>query len=143
MKIIKNEVLLDESFYQNKSFNRLREALKNIDNIEDNVAYNIVDSVIYIKNPNVLIDNGGLKKIYNTIIVNGSDQEIDFIIGEKDYGFDGYIETADFKPAKVTTNCTLKPNQAVIFEIDEPYKITSKLPSGIILAYVSKYNGIK
>ncbi|WOO86734.1 hypothetical protein RZE82_06340 [Mollicutes bacterium LVI A0039] len=143
MKIINNEILMDSNFYQNKSFNRLRLALNNIDDALDNVAYNVIDSVTYIKNPNTLADNGGLKKIYNTVIVNTSTEEISGEIGTVRTDFSGYCDVADFMVAETYEEFSLKPGETVIFDINEPYKITGTLPKGIVLAYVSKYSGIK
>lgn len=143
MKIISYEQLIDNNFFQNKSFNRLRIALEQIEDAKDNIAYNIIDSVIYIKNPAKLVDNGGLKKIYNTVLVNNSQHQITGEVGEVQTDFTGYCDVSDFMVASTDQQFTLNPGQTIIFDINEPYKITSEIPSGTVLAYVSKYSGIK
>lgn len=144
MKIIDNQQLIDNNFYQNKSFDRLRSALLEIDNVLDNVAYNVVDSVIFIKNPMSIVDNGGLKKIYNTILVNTSDELISAQIGAVNESYEGYSDVSDFMSAPTSTKIEIKPGKSVIFDINEPYYIEDdNLPKGLVLAYVSKYNGIK
>lgn len=144
MKIIDNQQLIDTDFYQNKSFDRLRAALLEIDNVLDNVAYNVVDSVIYVKNPHYIADNGGLKKIYNTVIINQSTEIINAQIGTITESYDGYSDISDFMPAPTNERIEIKPGQSVVFDINEPYYIEDEnLPKGLVLAYVSKYNGIK
>lgn len=144
MKIISNHQLLDKNFYQNKSFDRLRSALSEIDNIDDNIAYNIVDSVIFIKNPKSLIDNGGLKKIYNTVLVNSSTEIVNVKVGEITDTYTGYSDISDFMYAPTSSESQVNPGETVIFDINEPYYVEDEnLPRGLVLAYVSKYNGIK
>ncbi len=144
MKIYSSEMLIDPNFFSNKSFNRLRLAMQSIDKAQDNVAYNVVDSVVFIKNPTKIIDNGGLKKIYNTVLINNSLENIYAKVGKKTDSFLNYSDESDFKLENCSEEVEIKSGQMIIFETNEPYYIDDAcLPKDIILAYVSKFDGIK
>lgn len=133
--------LKDTNYLQNKSFNRLRIALESIDTLENSVAYNVIDSVIIIKNPNHLMELSGYKAIYNTILINTSDNELKFAIGDQLNELIEYDDCQDFGIAQSDVVDSIKKDEVAIIETMEPYKIISS--KNFILAYVSKYNGIK
>lgn len=135
------EQLKDPNYLQNKSFNRLRTALKSIEQIEDSVAYNVVDSVIFIKNPKYLEEESGYKAIYNTVVINEENEDIEVEIGAKVRNLQNYDDTQDFGLAEVNDIHVIKPNEVLIIETMEPYRIKST--TNMTIAYVSKYSGIK
>lgn len=135
------EQIKDPNYLQNKSFNRLRSALKSVDKIEDSVAYNVVDSVIFIKNPKYLEEESGYKAIYNTVVINEENEDIEVEIGAKVSNLQNYDDTQDFGLAEVNDIHVIKPNEVLIIETMEPYRIKSS--AHMTIAYVSKYSGIK
>lgn len=135
------DYIKDANYLQNKSFNRLRTALNSIDTIEDSVAYNVVDSVIFIKNPRKLERRSGYKAIYNTVLINTGEEEIKVRLGAKQKELCNYDDSQDFGIAKADTLHCINPNEVMIIETMEPYVVDEF--SQLIVAYVSKYNGIK
>lgn len=133
--------LMDNNYLQNKSFDRLREALSMCDNIEESVAYNVVDSVVYIKNPHKVVETEGYKAIYNTVLVNTSKTPIKILMGSKIQELIDYDDSKDFGYSPVHTSVRIEQDEVLIIETMEPYKIVEY--NQMILAYVSKYNGIK
>lgn len=131
----------DSKYLQNKSFNRLRTALKNIDYYKDSVAYNVVDSVIVIKSPKFMENRSGYKAVYNTVVINNGDSEYKFLFGKTVSNLDNYDDSQDFGIAPTNKQETLQPGEVMIIETMEPYKLT--VAKDLIIAFVSKYSGIK
>lgn len=134
--------LLDPNYLQNKSFDRLRVALANQENMVDSVAYNIVDSVIYINNPSNLDTKPGYKAIYNTVIINNDEECIDVELGDKLNSLENYDDVSDFGVGQVNTTHSINKGEVLIIETYEPYKINFNNQK-LFIAYVSKYSGIK
>lgn len=138
------EVFLNKNVYNVKSFNRTKTAHASKDLIMDNVAYNEVDSVVYIKNKQN-IDNcflAGRKYSYGIECLSGT-IEIEY---DNAHNLELVVEYDDLSDRieYIGDGKTLELNsgEIAIFELNEA--IRYKKISGQFIEYkIAKDGGIK
>lgn len=138
------EVFLNKDVYNVKAFNRTKVAHANKDLITDNVAYNEVDSVVYIKNKRNIDDHflAGRKYSYGIECLSGT-IELEYNLESELQLLNAYDDLSDrAEYIGVGHSLELKAGEIAIFELNEAIKYKKTL--GQFIEYkIAKDGGIK
>lgn len=138
------EVFLNSNVYNVKAFNRTKTAHNNKELVKDNVAYNEVDSVVYIKNKENIDTNfvAGRKYSYAIECLTGT-IELEYELESNLNLHSPYDDLSD-KVEYIGAGHEIKLNagEIVIFELNEAVKYN--LVDGQFIEYkIAKDGGIK
>lgn len=144
MKVLPIEIFLDENVYNVKAFNRTKTAHHNHPFIISDVAYNEVDSVVYIKNKTNLPTDfvGGRKYSYAIECLEGS-ITLEYASKSSLNLTTAYDDHSDEEHFKGLGECVeLTSNTIAIFELDEAFNYKS-IDGSFIEYKIAKDGGIK
>ncbi len=138
------DIFLNENVYNVKAFNRAKVAHANNHLIIDNVAYNEVDSVVYVKNKTNISDQfvSGRKYSYAIECLSGT-VEIEVNSVNNLTQVTNYDDLTDNQYHSGSgDNVVISSNTIVILNLDEAFKY-SKIDGQFIEYKIAKDGGIK
>lgn len=127
MQIISRELFNLKQVYNTKSFRRLKTILDDVNIIEDNVAYNAVDSIVYVRNPLVLGDKLAATRKYMLVLyVQAGQVELAYANSNQLKPISKYCDLCDEQYFMGETNTVVvEDEQIIIFDVDEAVKVVS------------------